>query len=296
MVIKPRNANQKHDETRKEVKSSFDPTKIAVSCMKNSRDGGVIIECKSKVAAEKLKAEACKKTGEKYNISEPKKHHPKIKIVGITETSVPEEIEELMYAQNEDFLPKDKSVTKVMHVAPSKKNKKKFYGICVQVDGESYDKILKNGKINIGWDICAVYDAVDIPICYKCCGFNHLAKQCDTQTVCAKCGSSHRTPECEVADNEVICVGCKYAVEKLNIKKVDFHHHTWSREYPAYLRNLEIKKSKIDFFIDNNFGDNIRSINRAMQKVENLTIAHVNKVASLLMILKHWYLKKIFTL
>lgn len=246
VVIRPKNSNQRHEETRKEVKSSLDPTKIAVSCMKNARNGGVVIECKNKVAAETLKTEASNKMGQKYDISEPKKQLPKVKIVGITETNDPNEIEELMHVQNEDILTRENSKIKVLHVAPSKRNKRSSIAY-VQMDGVSYDKILKTGKINIGWDRCAVYDAVDLSICYNCCGFNHIAKNCNRESVCAKCGDSHCTSECVVADNRSVCANCKYAVEKLHIKHIDFNHHTWSKDCPSYLRNLEIKKSKTDF-------------------------------------------------
>lgn len=246
VVIKPKNTNQKHDETRKEVKNAVDPTKIAVSCMKNARDGGVIIECRNKSAAAALKTEATNKMSENYNISEPKRQLPKIKIVGITETNKPDEIEDLLLTQNDDILSKEKSVVKVTHVAPNRRNQRSFIAY-VQTDGESYRNILKTGKVNIGWDRCAVYDAVDIPMCFNCCGFNHLAKKCDRETVCAKCSGPHHINDCKVETNEEICVNCKFAVEKLKMKHVDFRHHTWSKECPAYLRNLEIKKSKTDF-------------------------------------------------
>lgn len=245
ILIKPKDSTQKNDDTRKEVKNYIDPTKMAVSGMKNSRDGGVIIECKNKAAADTLKAEAQNKLGQKYNVIEPKTQLPKIKIVGITETNSPEEIEELLYVQNEDILDRQKSNIKVVHVTQNKKNKRSYVAY-IQLDGDSYNKILKAAKINIGWDRCAVYDAVDIAMCFNCCGFN-LAKNCSKQMICAKCGGEHSTNTCEAVDNEATCVNCKHAVEKLKIKNIDYHHNTWSKDCPAYIRNLEIKRSRINF-------------------------------------------------
>lgn len=243
IVIKPKNLNQTHDDTRREIKSSFNPTKMAVSGMKNARDGGVIVELKNKIAAESLKKEVENKFGQKYNITEPKKQLPRVKIVGITETNEPEEIENLLVAQNEEIFRRRKP--NVVHVAKNKRNNRSYVAY-VELDGETYVEILQIGKTNIGWDRCYVYDAIDVTVCYKCHGFNHIAKDCTKNHICAKCGEAHYTAECQTDDKDVICVNCKYAVEKLKLK-VNFHHPTWSKDCPAYVRNLEIRKSKVDF-------------------------------------------------
>ena len=37
-----------------------------------------------------------------------------------------------------------------------------------------------------------VFDSYNVYQCFKCQGFNHSAKHCEKNQVCAKCGGNHR--------------------------------------------------------------------------------------------------------
>lgn len=243
IVIKPKDAKQPNTDTRKVIKDSFDPTKSGVSGIKNTRDGGIVLGCKNREAAEKLKAEAITKLGEKYNVIEPKKLLPRIKITGMNDRDTPEKLEKSILDQNEEYFIENKYF-KIIYVG-EQKNRRGFFAYA-ELNGESYRRILANRKINVGWDRCYVFDAVDITRCYKCSGFNHKAKECRNNLTCPKCGKSHTEDECTLEENSAECQNCKNVAHKLKLK-IDCKHHSLSRECPTYLRKLELLKNKIDF-------------------------------------------------
>lgn len=71
----------------------------------------------------------------------------------------------------------------------------------------TYNNIIKNGYLIVGYDDCIVYDAIDIKLCYQCCGYHHYYKQCSNKLpICPKCSGSHNVKECKT---EVLqCVNC----------------------------------------------------------------------------------------
>ncbi|CAD6210656.1 GSCOCG00012789001-RA-CDS, partial [Cotesia congregata] len=47
---------------------------------------------------------------------------------------------------------------------------------------------------------------VSILRCYKCCGYHHFAKDCQSEAVCRKCAGKHKEEECK--SNLKKCVNC----------------------------------------------------------------------------------------
>lgn len=244
LIIKPKDEGQKSMITKEEIRKNIDPTTIEIAGVKHASRGGIIIECKNKEAISQLKSEAERTLGEKYNINIPKQRKPRVKIVGMMERRDLGEVEEKIKAQNH-FLT-DKAEIKVVYVAPTKNRRFSNYFAYVEVDSESYRKLLEEQRINIGWDRCKVYDAVTVTRCYNCNSFNHRAKECTKETVCPKCAGSHSRAECKASKDEVKCINCKNAVEKLKLK-IDINHEAWDVECSVFKRKLAVEKNKVDF-------------------------------------------------
>lgn len=245
LVVKPKNEGQKSVVTKEAIKSSIDPTTIEISGVKHASRGGIIIECKNQEAVSKLKEEAETKLGSQYNISVPKKRKPRIKIVGMSNRMTGNEIETKIMTQNH-FLEQGKANLSVVHVGDMKNRKTPCYFAYAELEAESYSKMLKEGKVNIEWDRCKVFDAVTVTRCFKCNSYNHRAKECKKELTCPKCAGSHHVNDCNAEKDEIKCVNCKEAVSKLKLK-IDIHHEAWNTECPVYKRKLEIERNKINF-------------------------------------------------
>lgn len=247
LVIKPKDESQKSVTTREEVKELIDPTDIEISGLKTISNGGIAIECKNKEAISKLKAEASSKMGERYNINEPRKRNPRIKIVGMREQRNAEDIKNKMMAQNK-YLQHENCKINVVHVAKMKsvKNKGDKFFAYAEVDARSYRSLLESDNINIGWDICKVFDAVNVTRCFKCCGYNHKAKDCTREERCPKCAGLHGLRDCKASEDAHECINCKHAVQNLNLR-INTKHAVWDPDCPVYKRNIEIARNRVNF-------------------------------------------------
>ena len=67
--------------------------------------------------------------------------------------------------------------------------------------------LIKTKRLYINWLVCRVEDHVSILQCYKCCGFGHVAKDCDKKICCSYCAGEHRSDTCKSRKN-LKCVNC----------------------------------------------------------------------------------------
>lgn len=247
LVIKPKVEGQSSTATKNDLKRLVDPTEIEISGLKSVSNGGIVVECKNAQAISKLKKEAQSKLGESYNINEPKKRRPSIKIIGMREKRTTMEIEEKLKAQNK-ILNARESYIKVVHVAEMKaiKNRPVRYFAYAEVDVKSYNKLMEEKELRIGWDVCKVFDGTTVTRCFNCCGYNHKAAVCKKETRCPKCAGSHKIGDCKATENNVKCVNCEEAVRKLNLR-ITINHAAWDSECSVFKRKLEIEKSKVHF-------------------------------------------------
>lgn len=79
----------------------------------------------------------------------------------------------------------------------------------VTIGKETAKKIVAQGRIEVGWNMCRVRERVNILRCFKCLNFGHRATECageDKSDSCLKCGKTgHRAKECK---NEAFCTTC----------------------------------------------------------------------------------------
>lgn len=74
---------------------------------------------------------------------------------------------------------------------------------------EHAKKILRAGKVKIGWTICRVREATKPQSCFRCFDYGHLAKDCkgeDRSKLCRKCGKEgHIAKNCDKEPSCMIC-------------------------------------------------------------------------------------------
>ena len=244
LLIKPMK-EQKNDETRKDLKTNIDPSKLAVGVenVKNIKNGGVIINCANANSKDIIKNRVKEVMGDKYKVEEGTFKKPKMIITGVEEEFITTDNEEILKAvidQNDKNLEGKLKVVKKY----AKKNKKNSANIVIEVEPDNYLSLKNTEKINIGWRKCNIYDYFDITRCFNCAGYNHKANKCTNRIACYKCGENHKTSDCK--SNVLKCINCLSITEKLKIN-LNPDHAANDLNCPCYKRQVERQNSETRF-------------------------------------------------
>lgn len=243
VVVKPKKQDQSSLVTKKHLRENIDPIDLPIADIRNTANGGLIIECVDSDASDKLFKNVSDKLSEDYNVNISKKRLPKIKVIGLSEELAFTEIERNLVTQNPDVFT-NKSNIKVLHCFKLKKGSSLF-GIRVEVDGESFVKLMNNSpKLRIGWDVCSVYECFDLVRCFKCCGFHHMADKCTAEVICFKCSGNHKRAVC--TSTIECCTNCKSAASTLNME-IDTSHSAFSNDCSVYKRKIDMERKRINY-------------------------------------------------
>lgn len=181
VIIKPKNMEQKSDITRTEIKTTMDSTNMDVAGLRNVTKEGVFIHCKNKEASAKVQQKVKQKLGASYEVIIPDQRRPRIKIVGMTEKLTDEQLTDKIRAQNDTV--QEGSNLKVIFTG-NMVGKKDGYFSVLEIDEPAFIKFMANGKINIGWDRCKVFEAFRFLIWFECHGCNHVTNDCKIDQKC----------------------------------------------------------------------------------------------------------------
>lgn len=238
VVIKPKNGVQSTEQTKSDLVKTLNPVdlNLQLSEVKELKDGGLLIGCNSIENANNFTKVAKQRLSNEYQISNVKRTHPKIRIVGFTDELSEDTLMSSLKGQNQLLSSADH--TRILKVWATKNNSK-IYQVLLEVDAVTYGLVLKQGKLFINYDVCSVFDAIDIKICYKCSGFNHLQNQCNSSDLnCPKCSLNHCLKDC--TSNSFKCYNCKSS------NQIDDNHAVWdSIKCPIYKKKLDNFKSAV---------------------------------------------------
>lgn len=239
VIIKPKNIDQPNAQTKNDIMKNLNPVdlQLELSKVKNVSNGGILIGCRSSEGANKFNKLAKEKLSGNYEIQELKNLKPKLKIVGMSSMYTETEFIDFLIHQNSMFS-KESSI-RVLKFWPTKNNTHVYQAI-VGLDAQTYLDVLKVGSLYVNYDICSVYDAIDIKICFKCCGFRHFSRSCTSTTVtCPKCSLNHDIKSCPL-NSKPKCINCV----KAKIQQDD--HFVWdSDKCSVYKLKLNQYKSSI---------------------------------------------------
>lgn len=241
-IAKPKDKSQKNEQTTSEIQKAIDPSTSKVTNFRQVSTGAVFISCIDQSSVDKCMEDARNKLGDRYDINIPKKKTAQIKIVGLSDDVVTEEeIFERIKSQN-DIIDEESKIN-LVHV---KKTKRGSNIAIIEADENTHNKIVTKGKLNIGWRRCAAFEFINVPRCFKCQRFNHIAKYCDKNSCCGVCSEDHETNKCENKTTEA-CVNCIDAKQKYK-EDFDVHHCAWDPECSVFKRTIEIEKKKLRFY------------------------------------------------
>lgn len=111
--------------------------------------------------------------GDKYTVKITDSSKLRIKIIGMSDKLLEDDLVETIKAQNEFLKNRDIKVITIFE----NKNHRNF-GAILEFDKECYNRLINGDKIKIGWCRCRVSECVDVRRCFKCCGYNHKSSQC----------------------------------------------------------------------------------------------------------------------
>lgn len=157
------------------------PSNLKISNIEKRSRGTLLIEAESSEDREMIKAAISKEMGNEYDIKVPNESEMTLKISGISSKYTDLELIEKLKKQNATL---QNSVIKPFKYFETKRSNMSSFTAILAIDKASYVKVLKEGKVNVGWDKCRVSDGTQVLICYKCRGFNHKASECKNNESC----------------------------------------------------------------------------------------------------------------
>lgn len=245
VIIEPKVPRQDAVQTKTDVTSSINPVDvdIKIAKVKNVRNGGILVGCSSNEENTRFKKYAEEKLADNYVIREVKGILPKVKIVGISQKYNNEELSDLVehvIKMNSSIFNLN-SICKVLKFFPTKKNNNIFQAV-LQVDRDSYDRLMSAGNLFVGYDFCSVFDALDVYRCFHCNEFGHTHRVCKNKLCCPRCGQEHELKNCTVMNLK--CPNCVKLSTKDNVDR-ELAHAVWDTRCPVYMTALEKLKSDI---------------------------------------------------
>lgn len=239
VLIKPKLTTQTSQATKEDMRKNIDPAGIAISNVRHSAEGGIVVECSSKMDSNKLLTNAVSQLGSNYEIRVPAQRPTKIRIVGLSENLASECLVQKLRQQNSDVVTENST----MSVVHSFKLRNSF-GYKIEVDAETFNRVMVNGKLRVGWDICFVSEALDIVRCFNCSGYHHTAKNCLAKTCCPMCSEEHKLADC--TSTKPSCVNCKEAIKTLKLQ-IDSSHPATSNDCPVFKRKVEQQQRRTNY-------------------------------------------------
>ncbi|KAI4469434.1 zinc finger cchc-type superfamily [Holotrichia oblita] len=204
LLCRPKNV-QDSEKAKTDLKNKLlSPVnlEIGIKGIKTVKDGGILIKCTNKTEVDKLKTEAQNKLHKNYVIKTYPKKNPRVKIVGFEDEYTEESLLRCINKQNSQL---NLSLAQIT-VKLIKKMKTTFMAI-LECDPSTFQRFMKQEKVNIGWSICRVFEHIRVLRCFRCGGFNHIAANCKSTVTCISCASTdHTTEDCKCSTRK--CANC----------------------------------------------------------------------------------------
>lgn len=191
---------------------------ISVDTLKETRDGSLLIKCNNVKNNETMKSELQKIPNFNCEIKTLEMKRPRVKVVDVAGDIEEEEIKSFVISQN--FQNSTNDDYDIVHVQNNKKKGTKT--IFMELAPELFRSVMKNRTLYIGWQRCRVFEDFNLSRCFKCNGYAHSAKKCQSEVKCQYCAKNHDGASCP--DKKVkCCVNCMRTNEKYN-KEHDVAH------------------------------------------------------------------------
>lgn len=239
VVIKPKQDKQKCEATLQRVRENIVGSELLVRDTKNIRGGGIVISCANAADTMKMKQLIDQNIGNDYDVCLPEIKKPRVKISNISSELTSDEILNDVMNKNDFLRDATIQIKKVM-----KDKHKDTQDVVAEVDCKSFESMMIARKLFIGWRRCNVVEHIYLKRCFKCCGFSHIASECQHNIACSKCAGSHKSGDCD--GKQYLCVNCSAANGKYGLNLAT-NHHAWSRNCCVLQKRIAKLKEFIQY-------------------------------------------------
>lgn len=245
IVVTPKNKESSRSETIGRIKNVIDLEINKVSGLKNAADNGVKIATTADDESDVIRT-LKDNLEQSFEISVPATKHPRMKVIfydRVMENLNDEQIESALKAQNKELLDESEHFKLIKAIKDKKIETKKT--LIIEVNSELFKKVMAKGHLMIRWCRCKVFDALQIPRCYKCARLNHFEKDCkEKSSSCPKCAGDHKINECDSEEKK--CVNCIDANAKFKLS-LDVNHSAWDKSCQTWIKKMEMRKTSIKY-------------------------------------------------
>lgn len=239
------NKDTDSEEVKKKVIKLLKPNKdkIRIKNMRKARDSALIIDVEAEEDIEEIKKIDFNKEG--LTLEQPRKTGPCIIIYDIDKNITKDEIRNNLWNKNlnRSGLSKHQYDEKIFFRYSLKNKDPKLVNWILEVPPRVYDVLLDRGRVYIEWKACRINEFINITRCFKCHGFGHYAKNCESeQQTCGHCGEKgHGFKECQKRSENPKCVCC------IRSKRKNAEHSIKDKTCPEYIRQLQRYKDRINY-------------------------------------------------
>ena len=246
VLIRPEKQDKRNnEEIKEEILKGLNKVRknIKVRGVKQMRKQGVVVEVLDQKDVDIIKSCDLKKAG--FVIERPRKINPSLIIYDVEKEYNEEELKEDLIRKNLDHVSESeieeiRNTIKFVHKFKTKDERRVNW--IVQLPTKYYMNLSNKGRVFLMWRTYRVKEYINITRCYKCHGYGHVAKICNTRDqLCYSCGShDHLRKNCP-KKSAPECINCTRARRK------EVKHEVHSRECPEYKRQLDLYNNRISW-------------------------------------------------
>lgn len=206
--------------------------------VKQNLNGNLIIKCDTQHTAN-IKRQLENQVQQNFQISEPKKRLPQIKIHNIETWNTEDQIfiNNTLLQNNLNESRSEADNEKHFKII-KKRIKQNDTTIVVETSPYLFKKIMDKGELYIGWRKCYINETFSVKKCYKCSGYGHLSNKCTKNVnICPHCAENHTIKEC--SKTNLKCTNCELS-NKHKKTNLNILHSSMDNQCPTY--QLEVQK------------------------------------------------------
>jgi len=234
------NENLLPDTIQGLLKTKINPTeiKVGINTFKSLKNERVLIETNSKKELEALEKDINAKCEGKLEDTAHKLRNPRLVIISIPEEISIGNVEDTLLAQNTDVNLKQGDIKAKFSYETRKHNR----NLVMEMSAQTRNLLLHK-KVKLGWQIYKIEAYVVATRCYKCSRFNHRARECRGEEICA---GSHRLKKYTTYRQEYKCINC-LSYNKHNQNTICVNHTSLDKYWPSLHAILEKHRKNTDY-------------------------------------------------